>query len=528
MKNLQTSKKILTNLIFPIFNIFFFVKDDPIITRLEDKIKVDQNELPLNELKNLSNEINEKKEIIKIEYKKQALNNKERMETAFEFLSKRENIEELNLSNNSINTESLSHLVSLIKRRSERLVLKSLKLNENKLDSNSSEQISELLKNSDIEELDLSNNPDLKSLDSLFALLPNTKVRSIALGSLNLLETDIKNLCEMIKKIKTLTSLNLSNNKWVSNSLKEIAKSMEVSDCITSINFSGVNLNHKSIKLFCEYLRGSFKKEPLKVRELDLSGTSLKKKSFTYLSSVFQSNKIIEVLRISNTKPTIEFFGAIGKSNLKVLDISRTDFNCKLFEAFTKSMEEGTKFFPTELTLSFLIPQIIHLQDLFSVILQNKKLKSITIMDADFRDKSKVKAIHDYLLKNPFLSTLDISKTKVSSNIYELFPVFSINNNLEVIKLPNFGKIDEKRIESFLNDSFSLKEIYVGGTLYKKKIYKSLEKTENRLSIRGSCNKNYLGTGVLSNEEHFQKIEVKFFFYYLFLFYFCFIFFVFI
>ena len=457
---------------------------------------------PIQKLVSISNQLKQKKEIRNIEYHNQGFDNRERFQTALEFLFDKESMDEVDLSNNDISDNSLLILhqsLTKITQTNPEFKIKKLKLKENKITCNCVQTIAELMLLVKIEDLDISMNPNMSSLNCIYITIPLlNSLKRLHLVNIPQKKQDLEKLGHMIKESKSLEMIDLSSNKWVSDYLDILTKSLIETKSITAVDFSNIYFAEKPFKIFCDALAlPPHKRGALKLKSIYLRNCKISNRSFKNLSSAIESNKTLEKLDLSLTEVNQYFLLALSKnSTLKSLNISGNTLTQKSFALFLSSLHPNGQFSPEELSISCNCCTLATFQDLFTSLISNKKLLKLDISNSRITDCHKVKTIADYLSKNPNLTKLDLSGNKFYSHMSELLPVFSYNNNLKVLNLTCTGISDLKKLKEYFKNNFSLEKVYYSTNKVLEMVHPPLLKTDNSLLIRDTdSSKHFLFTG---------------------------------
>ena len=375
--------------------------DNYLIRPLCDKIVFSLCPVPLREFENLA-KLNYKK----FEFVNQGFDSLERMESAFKFLENMEMIEELFLIDCDIDDQSLSILVSILKNRKEKLIIKHLKLNHNKLGATSVGVLIELINHSEIESLDLSDNPHLKYLSALFIYLEDVeKLKKLVISRIELDKEDREQLCKLINNSKKLTSIDLSNNRWIPTQIKSLSESFFNNKNLIYLNLKDNNIPFKNFRIFCEALGGSFKRESLKLKTLNLENCKICTNSVAALGEALETNRSLENLNMSKIydfNPL--FFQSLAKNAfLKNVNLSYATMNNRNIQALANSMNPNGSFSPTRLNFSNagLCTNNLSFQEFLTACSNTKTLETLNLSNTKITEFTKIQLIAEYISKNP-------------------------------------------------------------------------------------------------------------------------------
>ncbi|XDV23284.1 hypothetical protein PO909_027923 [Leuciscus waleckii] len=238
------------------------------------------------------------------------------------------NLEELNMNNNNLQSSGVIHLCSGLK--SVKCKLEILRLSDCSITEEGYKALASALRSnpSHLIELDLTgNDPGQSGVKELSDLLqdPNCQVKT-----LRFLGPDADEACQYVNRVVgknplLLRELNLSGRKLEDSNVKKLAALLQDRHCKLNI----LQLNNNSItEEGCSALTSAFNSNPSNLIELDLSGNVLGNSGVKLLSDGLKENCKLEKLRLNNNSITEEGCSALtsafnsNPSNLIELDLS--------------------------------------------------------------------------------------------------------------------------------------------------------------------------------------------------------------
>ncbi|KAK7126566.1 hypothetical protein R3I94_017910 [Phoxinus phoxinus] len=184
------------------------------------------------------------------------------------------NLEELNMNNNNLQSSGVIHLCSGLK--SVKCKLEILRLSQCALTEESCLDLASVLSSdsSSLKDLDLSNNNLKDSGAKLLSdgLKENFKLEKLRLSDCSITEEGYKALASALRSNPShLIELDLTGNDPGQSGVKELDDLLQDPDCqLKTLRFLGPDADEA-----CQYVRGIVGKHPLLLRELNLSGREL-------------------------------------------------------------------------------------------------------------------------------------------------------------------------------------------------------------------------------------------------------------
>ncbi|XP_049331699.1 protein NLRC5-like [Astyanax mexicanus] len=235
---------------------------------------------------------------------------------------------ELDLRKNKFGDAGLMHLSDLL--MSSNCKLENLNVSDNNITEKGYVALASVLKSSNLKWLDLSgNNPGDKGIELVSALLqdPQCKVR--------LLKDNAEEACDFLTKVLginplLLRELDLSGKIQGDTAVKQICALLEDPHCqITTLGLKNVSITEKG----CVDLASVLCKNPLHLRELNLSGNKLGGSGINYLCQVLGDTRFkLLKLQLNNSNIAQKGCAALSlalssnPSLLKDLDLSGNNF----------------------------------------------------------------------------------------------------------------------------------------------------------------------------------------------------------
>uniref|UniRef100_A0A6B2L0N1 PH domain-containing protein n=1 Tax=Arcella intermedia TaxID=1963864 RepID=A0A6B2L0N1_9EUKA len=179
-------------------------------------------------------------------------------------------ITNLNISDNKLGTVGAENLIKGLKTNS---VLRELIISENQLDLDTAKLLSEYLKSSPLERINISKNPLTPQGFSLIleALKDNTSIQSIDLADIATIDNAVaQSISNLFKNNSTISSVSLRRNKMKDESIGIIAEGLILNKSISSLDLYETEFGLMDIQPFLQVLQMNSS-----ITSLNLSGNKI-------------------------------------------------------------------------------------------------------------------------------------------------------------------------------------------------------------------------------------------------------------
>lgn len=341
-------------------------------------------------------------------------------------------LEEVNLSNNGFHNIAIV-VVGALKKLSK---LKKLNLNDNKMSSDVSEDLAEVISNNNsLTELLLSNN----NLQSSAIVICNALTKISTIKKLNFNNNYLpghlsKGLADVVNNNPYLEELYLSNNP-LQSSIHILFETLQSVSKLKVLNFNNISIKDTMLDTAASYLALAIEKN-LYLEELYLSSCNFQKSAII----LFQAIKGVSMLKKLNlnsnamTGEVADTLAAAIKHNafLEELHLSNNNFKISAF-VIVKAIARLTKLKKLNLNKNGMSREVAeHLAD---VIKYNTNLEELFLSNNDFGSSTLliVKALTE---ANSKLKSLDLKCTNISDNAAQILVEFAQHsNNLRHLQL---------------------------------------------------------------------------------------------